>query len=111
MRCTPKVFFFERTCAGIPNGSRARSILFLGSTLQKQNSAYPAIGQKKLNGAASRMMVHFGAVVSHEIEAEHPSAIHRLGFVKGKKCKTSCFNLYTNMLCISICLILSQVDP
>lgn len=32
-------------------------------------------------------MVHFGAVVSHEIEAEHPSAIHRLGFVKGKNVK------------------------
>lgn len=72
--------FFERTSAGIPNGSRARAILFLGSTLQKQNTAYPAIGQKKLNGAASRMMIHFGAVVAHEIQAEHPSEVHRLGF-------------------------------
>ncbi len=63
--------------SGIHPSSRARAILFLTSTLQKKATAYPAIGQKKLNGAASRMMIHFGKVMSDEIQKSHPSDVHR----------------------------------
>ena len=62
---------------GIPNGCRARPILFLKNSLQPKTNAYPAIGQKKLNGAASRMMVNFFAELSHEIQRLHPSDVHR----------------------------------
>lgn len=35
------------------------------------------MGQKKLNGAASRVMVQFAAMLASEIHAEHPSDVHR----------------------------------
>ena len=62
---------------GLHPSTRARQILFLTSTLQKKATAYPSIGQKKLNGAASRMMIHFGRVMSEEIAENHPSDVHR----------------------------------
>ena len=79
------MFFIERfffNCQltlgwGLHPSTRARSILFLTSTLQKKATAYPSIGQKKLNGAASRMMIHFGRVMSEEIAQNHPSDVHR----------------------------------
>lgn len=62
---------------GVPNGSRARSILFLRNSLQPKTTAYPSIGQKKLNGASSRLMVYFCAELSAEIQRSHPSDLHR----------------------------------
>ena len=62
---------------GIPNGCRARPLLFQVSTLQKTGSAYPSIGQKKLNGAASRMMITFATEISAEIFDDHPTDVNR----------------------------------
>ena len=62
---------------GIPNGSRARPVLFQKDTLQKSTAAYPSIGQKKLNGAASRMMINFAMVIAAEIHAQHPTETNR----------------------------------
>ena len=47
-------------------------------SLQKKATAYPSIGQKKLSGAAARMMIFFGAVVPSEIYESHPSDSNRL---------------------------------
>lgn len=66
------------TTWGIPHGSRARPILFCSQSLQKKASAYPNIGQKRLNGAASRMMVHWAYIIASQIHQDHPSDIHRL---------------------------------
>ena len=65
---------------GIPNGCRAKAALFVSSTLQNSSKSYPAIGQKKLNGAASRMMLHFAAEFSREVLQKEPSDLHRRGF-------------------------------
>ncbi len=62
---------------GIPNGCRARPILFQTATLQKNTTAYPVIGQKKLNGAASRMMIHWASAISRSIRESHPSETNR----------------------------------
>lgn len=59
--------------AGIPHGCRARSLLFQTASIQKKGSAYPSIGQKKLSGAAARMMIYFCVVESSKIAANHPS--------------------------------------
>ena len=64
---------------GIPNGCRARPILFQSSTLQSSTTKYPVIGQKKLNGASSRLMIIFGASLATEIYQEHPTDCHRPG--------------------------------
>ena len=45
-------------------------------------TAYPAIGQKKLNGAASRLMVYFAAEMSEEIYQNAASDINRSGVQK-----------------------------
>lgn len=66
------------TTWGIPHGCRARPILFCSQSLQKKASAYPNIGQKRLNGAASRMMVHWAYIIASQIHQDHPSDIHRL---------------------------------
>jgi hypothetical protein len=71
------VYFYE-IISGIPHGSRARPILFQTQSLQKKATAYPSIGQKKLSGAAARMMIFFGAVASSEIYQSHPSDSNRL---------------------------------
>lgn len=63
--------------AGIPHGSRARSTFFQKDTLQKKASAYPSVGQKKLNGAASRLLVQFAVILSGEIYEDHPSDVNR----------------------------------
>lgn len=65
--------------SGIPNGSRARPVLFQGKSLQKSTTAYPNIGQKKLNGASSRMMVFFAAMISEEIAESHEKETYRFG--------------------------------
>ena len=65
--------------SGIPNGSRARSVLFQSSTLVKSSTAYPTLGQKKLNGAASRMLIYFGVSMASEINEAHPTDVHRRG--------------------------------
>ena len=62
---------------GIPNGCRARSILFLRCSIQPKTKAYPAIGQRKLNGASSRLMMNFFAEISVEIQQSHPSDVHK----------------------------------
>lgn len=41
---------FSLPRAGIPNGSRARSVLFQSATLVKSSTAYPTLGQKKSTG-------------------------------------------------------------
>lgn len=61
---------------GIPHGSRARQILFLYKTLVPDPGKYPAIGQKKLSGAASRLMIYFAETLSEQIAAEWPSDVH-----------------------------------
>ena len=67
-------------CSGVPHGCRARAILFQTSTLQSSTAKYPAIGQKKLNGASSRMMIFFFAAgIAREIHRQHPSDCHRPG--------------------------------
>ena len=66
-------------CSGIPHSCRARAILFQTSTLQSSTAKYPAIGQKKLNGASSRMMILFAAGIAREIHRQHPSDCHRPG--------------------------------
>jgi len=63
--------------AGIPHGSRARSTFFQKDTLQKKASAYPSVGQKKLNGAASRLLVQFAVILSGEIYEDRPSDVNR----------------------------------
>lgn len=67
---------------GIPRSCRARAPLFQTSSLQKSNLQYPSIGQKKLNGASSRMMVYFAMTVSADIFNAHPTNINRLGGLK-----------------------------
>ena len=62
---------------GIPNGSRARPVLFQTKTLQKSTTAYPSIGQKKLNGASSRLMVHFAASIAADIAGSHENETYR----------------------------------
>ena len=62
---------------GIPNSSRARALLFLSKTLQPKQSAYPSIGQKKLNGASSRMMIYFAMELANRINRDHPSDVNR----------------------------------
>lgn len=71
--------------SGIPNGSRARAVLFASSTLVKSSTAYPSIGQKKLNGAASRMLIYFGVCIAAEISHAHPTDVNRPGPASGKK--------------------------
>ena len=61
---------------GIPNSSRARALLFLSKTLQPKQSAYPSIGQKKLNGASSRMMIYFAMELANRINRDHPSDVN-----------------------------------
>ena len=63
--------------AGIPHGSRARSTFFQKDTLQKTASAYPSVGQKKLNGAANRLLVQFAVILSGEIYEDRPSDVNR----------------------------------
>ena len=67
---------------GIPHACRARALLFSTQTLQKSSTSYPSIGQKKLNGAASRMMLPFVAYLSDEIFDRFPSETNRLGSFK-----------------------------
>ena len=64
---------------GIPHSSRARSVLFSQGALQPKTTAYPSIGQKKLNGAASRIMVFFAVWLSTLIARDHPCDFHRWG--------------------------------
>ena len=52
-------------------------MLFQGKSIQKSGTAYPSIGQKKLNGASSRMMVHFAALISEEIAESHENETYR----------------------------------
>lgn len=66
---------------GIPHGSRARPILFSSQSLQKKSTAYPSIGQKRLNGAASRMMIHFASELATEIQNNHPCEANRLDHI------------------------------
>lgn len=47
-------------------------------SLQKKHS-YPSIGQKKLSGAAARLMLNFGVEISFEILQGFPLDIHRSG--------------------------------
>lgn len=56
---------------GIPNGCRARALLFTSQTLIKKKSAYPHVGQKRLNGASSRMMLYFVLAASKQISEDH----------------------------------------
>lgn len=68
---------------GIPHHSRAREILFVfvTKTLQSKATAYPAIGQKKLNWAASRMMLGFAVVLSKKVVRERGLDVDRLGIM------------------------------
>ena len=66
---------------GIPHHSRAREILFVTKTLQSKATAYPAIGQKKLNGAASRMMLGFAVILSKKVVRERGLDVDRLGIM------------------------------
>jgi hypothetical protein len=65
---------------GIPHNSRARELLFVAKTLQAKASAYPSIGQKKLNGAASRMMLGFAVQLAEQVVRDRGLEIDRLGF-------------------------------
>ena len=56
--------------------------MFCTQTLQKKTTAYPSVGQKKLNGASSRMMIYFAATISAGIQREHPCDLHRHWFFK-----------------------------
>ena len=67
--------------SGIPNGCRAKAILFQTSSIQPKGTKYPAIGQKKLNGAASRMMINFCLLISKEIYEDFPSVANRFGSI------------------------------
>lgn len=51
--------------------------MFLSKTLQPKLTAYPAIGQKKLSGAASRMLTYFMAELALEIYYETGLDLHR----------------------------------
>ena len=63
---------------GIPHGSRAKAEMFSGDGMkgQKANS-YPSIGQKKLNGAAARLMIHFMGMLASEHLSKDPSDLNR----------------------------------
>lgn len=75
---TGYIFFGHQSGGkGIPNGSRARAVLFQTKSLQKSTAAYPMIGQKKLNGASSRMMIHWMQELSYEIFCDHPTDTNR----------------------------------
>lgn len=52
-------------------------MLFTKAALLPKPTAYPAIGQKKLNGAASRVIVFFAAELSHQIYEDFPTDLHR----------------------------------
>lgn len=62
---------------GVPHGCRARGALFTTMTLQAKTTKYPSVGQHKVSGAASAMMVHFAAFMSGKIQLEHPADVHR----------------------------------
>ena len=69
---------------GIPHGCRARSSLFDKDSLQKKTTEYPNIGQKKMNGASARMMLHFAVVLAARVATENPhSEIYRPAKKKG----------------------------
>ena len=70
---------------GIPHGSRARAALFEKDSIQKKRTAYPQIGQKKLNAAGSRMMLNFMTMYSRNIADQHPCDENRRVFFKTKK--------------------------
>lgn len=79
---------------GIPHGSRARAALFEKDSIQKKRTAYPQIGQKKLNAAGSRMMLNFMTIYSKKIADEHPCDENRLVFFfKTKNLKCWCMSL------------------
>lgn len=79
VRPNVETFAFLRI-QGVPNGCRAKAALFVSSTLQNSSKSYPSIGQKKLNGAASRMTLHFAVEFSYEVLQKEPSDLHRRGF-------------------------------
>ena len=66
---------------GIPHHSRAREILFVTKTLQSKATAYPEIKKKKLNGAASRMMLGFAVILSKKVVRERGLDVDRLGIM------------------------------
>lgn len=66
----------EVSCSGIPHGSRAKLELFSKEGLTKPN-AYPSIGQKKLSGAAARLMLNFALLMAYEIQRDFPTDVHR----------------------------------
>ena len=70
---------------GIPHNSRAREVLFVTKTLQAKTTAYPSIGQKKLNGAASRMMLGFAVQLADQAVKDRGLNIDRLGFPQSLK--------------------------
>lgn len=59
------------------HGSRARSVLFMQASLQKKQSQYPTVGQKKLGGAAARMLIYFCAEIAHELHCKEASDRNR----------------------------------
>lgn len=69
----------DRSFLGIPHGSRAKAEMFSKEGLAKKANAYPAIGQKKLSGAASRLMLHFGVVLASELLEKNPTDVNRPG--------------------------------
>ena len=54
-------------------------------TLQAKTTAYPSIGQKKLNGAASRMMLGFAVQLADQAVKDRGLNIDRLGFPQSLK--------------------------
>ena len=51
--------------------------MFLQKNIQPKLSCYPAIGQKKLNGASARMMVYFWSLVASEVSVRWPCELYR----------------------------------
>ena len=62
--------------SGVPQSMRARSILFLSKTLVSPGN-YPSIGQKKLSGAAARVIIYFLKGIADIVCRLEPTDIHR----------------------------------
>ena len=70
---------FKASFRGISHGSRAKAEMFTKEGLAAKPNAYPAIGQKKLSGASSRLMLHFARTLAAELLAQNPTDVNRLG--------------------------------
>ena len=88
----------------VTSGCFKLKILFCSQSLQKKASAYPNIGQKRLNGAASRMMVHWAYIIASQIHNDHPSDIHRLWGAKMLPNNCCTWELPYIYICMYVCI-------